>query len=286
MDSWLFLLAVPFLAILTEGLYRKLIARMQNRVGPPIAQPLYDLLKLWGKKPLRKENDPFFKAAPVLYFLSHFALFLFVPLSIVSFSYDFILLIYLTILGSAFFILAGVSSDSPYSVIASMREMILMVVYEITLAIILVTVFMASGALSLAGLDVSFGFATLPLAALCLLAVGMVEIHVTPFDTASAKAEILSGVEVEYPGKKMFFMKSTSYLKKLFYSLLWPTLFVGTGNWLLFGLGAFGTFFVFTFSQATTPRYRVDQAFDRLLIVMVIALFEFIRVSWGFVWVL
>lgn len=286
MIEWIFLLFVPILAILVEGLFRKLVARMQNRIGPPILQPLYDLTKLWAKKPLGLENDPFFNFAPVIYFIVHLSLFLFVPLSLVAFNFDFLLLIYITILGSAFFVLSGVSSDSPYSIISSMREMVLMVCYEITLALVIVTVFIVSGTLSLAALNPGLGIVTLPLAALCLLAVSIVELHVTPFDTATAKAEILSGVEVEYPGRKMFFMKFTSYHKKLFYVLLFPTLFVGTTNWVAFVLVALLVLFALAFSQVTSPRYRVDQAFDRLLIVMVIALIEFIRISWGFVWAL
>ena len=42
-------LAAPLIGGVLVGLDRKLTARMQERVGPPLAQPFYDVLKLWGK---------------------------------------------------------------------------------------------------------------------------------------------------------------------------------------------------------------------------------------------
>jgi ech hydrogenase subunit B len=45
-------LATPLIGGLLVGVDRKLTARMQERVGPPLAQPFYDALKLWGKSPM------------------------------------------------------------------------------------------------------------------------------------------------------------------------------------------------------------------------------------------
>ena len=46
------IIIAPFLGGLLCGIDRKLTARMQNRIGPPILQPFYDVLKLWGKQPM------------------------------------------------------------------------------------------------------------------------------------------------------------------------------------------------------------------------------------------
>ena len=46
-----FLALSPLIGGLLMGVDRKVTARMQNRVGPPIIQPFYDVVKLWGKKP-------------------------------------------------------------------------------------------------------------------------------------------------------------------------------------------------------------------------------------------
>ena len=44
-----FLLA-PFIGGLLEGVDRKISARMQRRVGPPLLQPFYDVIKLFSKQ--------------------------------------------------------------------------------------------------------------------------------------------------------------------------------------------------------------------------------------------
>ncbi|MEM2456833.1 MAG: NADH-quinone oxidoreductase subunit H, partial [Candidatus Bathyarchaeia archaeon] len=42
--------AVLLMSLLFEGLDRKLHARMQKRIGPPLTQPFYDLIKLFSKE--------------------------------------------------------------------------------------------------------------------------------------------------------------------------------------------------------------------------------------------
>jgi len=123
------MILVPFIAILFEGLHRKLEARFQNRIGPPIWQPLWDLWKLWQKKgsdSLANENA-FFRIPPVLYLISAIALFMFMPFFLVSFEFDFLLLIYITILYSGFYVLTAFASNSPSGIVGAMREIITMV---------------------------------------------------------------------------------------------------------------------------------------------------------------
>ena len=48
----LYLLLAPILGGLLSGCDRIISARMQRRKGPPLLQPFYDFLKLWGKQPI------------------------------------------------------------------------------------------------------------------------------------------------------------------------------------------------------------------------------------------
>lgn len=278
-----FFVLVPFLALVYEGLARKLNARLQNRIGPPLRQPFYDIIKLWKKKPLKSQNDPFFKSAPVFYFISTYALFLIVPFSLIAFDFDFIFLIYLTILGSAFYVLAGASSDNPFSIVGSMREMILMIVYEITLAIVIFNFMIKEGVISFSFFSSPLMFLVLPLSAMCLIIISFVELHITPFDTSEAGAEIMVGAETEYSGKALAFMELSKYLKRIFFAFLIPLLIFGRESfWMLFVFSII-FLFIFTVAQATTSRYRVDQAFNMYLIIMVLALIDFILISKGII---
>jgi NADH-quinone oxidoreductase subunit H len=64
------LLFAAVIGLLLAGIDRKILARMQRRVGPPIIQPFYDFLKLMGKETIipQAANRTVYIAAPVLGF--------------------------------------------------------------------------------------------------------------------------------------------------------------------------------------------------------------------------
>jgi len=289
----IFFILVPFIALLYEGLLRKLNARFQNRIGPPIVQPFYDIIKLFKKKPFKTQNDPFYKYAPFLYFISIYALFLFIPFSLISFQYDFVLLLYLTILASAFYVLAGLSSDNPFGIVGSMREMILMIVYEITLVIAIFNFIIRAGVLSFADFQSCLMLFFLPISSIGLAIISLVEVHITPFDTTEAPTEIMSGSRTEYSGRNLAFMNLSLFMKRLFFIFLIPLLLFGRDLTVLIPLSIV-FLFLYTLCQVTTPRYRVDQAFKAYFYVMIFVLIEFVLISFnldilslmrGIVWV-
>ena len=279
----IFFFLVPFIALLYEGFFRKLNARFQNRIGPPILQPFYDIMKLLEKKPLKSQNDPFYKYSPLLYFISVYALFLFIPFSLISFQYDFVLLLYLTILASAFYVLAGLSSDNPFGIVGSMREMILMITYEITLVIAIFNFIMFSGVLSFADFNSNLLILSLPLSAIGLAIVSLVEVHITPFDTTEAPTEIIGGCTTEYSGRNLALMKMSMVMKRLFFIFLLPFLLFGRNLAILIPASII-FLFIYALAQATTSRYRVDQAFKVYFYVMILVLIDFILIMRGIVW--
>lgn len=274
------LLVVPF-ALLMEGIRRKSVARMQNRIGPPVWQPIYDIIKLFqkgGSDTLARENL-FFKITPAITFLIALAFFLFIPFNIVSFQHDFIFLIYLLVLESALFVLAGFASNNPYSAIASMRELILMVCYEMVFAIVILTIFIFENILTISQLDSSFLFLKLPIAAVCFIAIAAVEIRITPYDTVDAPTEVLESIKTEYSGEGLAFLKAAEALKITFFALLTVYFFIGSFNMPLLLILVPLTIIGFAFIQATTGRYRVDQTFKRLTFFLILALVEFVRIK-------
>ena len=56
MSPWwrllIYLVAAPLIGGLLAGIDRRISARMQARLGPPLLQPFYDVAKLWCKEPL------------------------------------------------------------------------------------------------------------------------------------------------------------------------------------------------------------------------------------------
>jgi len=282
MYNILFLISILPLSLVFEGIKRKLMARMSNRVGPPISQPFYDVLKLFKKQKSdsKATDNPFFNIIPILLFLVNFSLFLFIPLSILHFKYDFILFIYMIVLSGALYTLAGFSSNSPFGVLGSTRDLLLMVCYETIFTICIFSFVVFANVESLLGLSQTFMILKLPLASLCLYFVVLVEARITPLDTSEAEAEILHGVDTEFSGRSLGFLELAKYLKLTFFVFLLSSLFFNFSNIFWFLISSFAILFLIVFSQATSCRYRLDQAFNFLMFVLFLAIVEFIRINY------
>ncbi len=267
------------IALLVDGIFRKMLARMQNRMGPSILQPFYDVIKLFKKEDSdsRGYKSLFFRIIPFLHFISTYSLFLFI-LGIIHFQFDFILFVYIIILSSALYILMGLVSNSPFGVFGSMRDMLLMICYEVGLVVVLFTFFVYVDVLSLEQLKQNWLVLKLPLGSLCLVIITLVETRITPFDTAEAEPEIMGSVETEYSGKGLGFIELSRQLKFLFFILLLVRFLFNPTSPLTFVLLFILTFFILLFSEATSARYRTDQTFNWLIIVLMIAVAEFIRI--------
>lgn len=281
LNAVLLIFVIP-ISLLFEGLRRKLMARMQNRIGPPIWQPFYDVMKLLqkGETDSRANENIFFKITPLLYLLTTFALFLFIPFPIISFPFDFILFVYILILGGALYILSGFASNSPYGSIGSMRETTLMICYETIFAIVIITFVLYTNIESLMSFNQNFLFLKLPLASLCLFIVGLVEMRITPFDTVEAPTEIIGSVETEYSGRGLALLEISKALKFTFFIFLITMFFFGFKDVLIFSIVSLIMLFIFTFLQATTCRYRLDQTFNLLIFVLLLAVIELIRINY------
>lgn len=277
----LFLILTIPIGLLFIGIKRKLIARMQNRIGPPIWQPFYDVIKLFekGESNSAANENIIFRTMPLIYLITTFSLFLFLPFSIISFHLDFIFFIYIFILGGALYILLGITSNSPYGYIGSMRDMTLMLCYEIIFAIVIFTFVVFTGIQTLADFNESWMIWKLPIASICLFIIALVETRITPFDTVEAHTEIIGSVETEFSGSSLAFFEISSGLRLAFFVFLTTLLFFGFNNLLIFSIMSLLMLFVLTFTQATTCRYRMDQTLKILIIVLFFAVIELIRIN-------
>ncbi|MDD4126768.1 MAG: NADH-quinone oxidoreductase subunit H, partial [Methanomicrobium sp.] len=146
------------------GVDRRFAAHMQARVGPPLTQPLHDVLKLMCKESIVPENaiQSVFNAAPVIAFASAVTVLLYIPLGSIApvlGSYgDVILVMYLLTVPALAMVAGGFASGSPYASVGSQREMVTMIAYEFPLAIAIVAI---AWRLSVAGVANSFSLAAI-----------------------------------------------------------------------------------------------------------------------------
>ena len=236
--------------LLLAGIDRKLVARMQKRVGPPILQPFYDFFKLCGKKTIvpAAANKTVFLMAPLLGLASLVVLQLFIPVfqfQIPAFSNvaDVIVILYLLLIPAVSIILGGASTGSPYAGIGLSREMVTVLACELPLVLVLLSVGRYVGTAIGAKDGISFSLsqivgyqleggslitkASLIPAAIAFLLVIPGETGNHPFDAAEAETEICEGMLAEYSGAPLGVFKLSHAIKMLTMTSLFVMLFFG-----------------------------------------------------------
>ena len=144
------LFALSF-GLLLKGIDRKLVARLQRRIGPPLQQPFIDLVKLWHKDSMTPEtaHRQVFTWAPYVGVTSMALAVLLIPIGGVytpSPTYgDLLVLLYLLALPAVVLMVAGAASSSPFGAIGFSREMTLMLAYEGPLLLALLSVALKVG---------------------------------------------------------------------------------------------------------------------------------------------
>lgn len=238
------MLYVAVIGLLLAGLDRKVLARMQKRIGPPIIQPFFDFFKLMGKETIVPDaaNRRVFLGAPIFGFVSLVVLMLFIPIPGFEPPFpidgDLVIILYLLTIPAVAMIVGGSASGSPYAGIGISREMVAMMAYELPLVIVLLSVAKKVGGSSLcfsmqeivnwqaASGSLITHWSLIP-AAIAMLFVIPAEVGTQPFDVAEAETEICEGPLVEYSGAPLAMFKLNTAVKMFVMTALFTVLFFG-----------------------------------------------------------
>jgi len=269
LSTYFIVLAVP-VSLFVEGIRRKVYARMCHRQGPPIMQPFYDIRKLW-RKWKEQPRTLVFKIMPIAALIVAFVIFLFIPFGWLSFQYDFIVFVYLFILLDTFYLVGGLASQSPFAFQSCVRDLLLMIGYEIVFMVCAGIFILGSGVTSIAQYTTTFGFLQMPIAAIILLYVGHIIVRVTPYDVVDAEPEISGGLFTEYLGKNLALFEIAEFMKNLAFYMI-AALFIFGREHLIWGaLLVMGWYAV---SKAISPRYSTFRSARTFLFVAMIAFID------------
>ncbi|HDO19169.1 MAG TPA: NADH-quinone oxidoreductase subunit H [Thermoplasmatales archaeon] len=228
-----------------KGIDRKLSAHMQARVGPPIRQPFWDVIKLFVKENIVPEHaiSWLFNLAPIVALSASIVILLYLPIGgfepLLSTEGDLILVLYLLIIPSLAMVIGGFASGSPYATVGAQREMVLMMSYEFPLAIaIIAVVWRLAGGIDAPVFSLStitsypiwnnvgiIGIIGCIILLVALLLVTPGELSKIPFDAPEAETEIAGGLLVEYSGRNLGMFYLADAVKTIAMSTLLVAIF-------------------------------------------------------------
>jgi NADH-quinone oxidoreductase subunit H len=275
----------------------KIAGFMQDRIGPKrvgphgLLQTVADALKLMFKEAIYPSGaDSFlFILAPCLVVLGAFLSFVVLPfgsrLQTMDLNVGLFYVVAVSSISTVGLIMAGWASNNKYALFGAMRSAAQIVSYEIPAVMVLLSVVILVGSLSLqdivwaqnGGLTRWFlfrYFPLMPVAFVIFFTAGLAECNRAPFDIPEAESELVAGFHTEYSGFffAMFFL--AEYTEMFVVSVVASVLFLG--GWMAplpalqqvgpVGLGpvwlvakAWFLMFVMMWLRWTLPRLRVDQ---------------------------
>jgi len=193
-----YIILAPLVGGIVVGIDRRITARMQGRVGPPLLQPIYDILKLFEKdKAIAREEISFYAFCYLIFMVFTGALFFL--------GGDLLLVIFALTLAHVFLILAAYAAGSPYSFVGAERELIMVMAVEPMLIFVAVGFYMVTGSFDV-GAVVGYGTSVivwLPLLFIGFLYILTLKLRKSPFDISTshhAHQELVKGLTTEFAG--------------------------------------------------------------------------------------
>jgi NADH-quinone oxidoreductase subunit H len=242
------------LTLFNIWLERRVVARMQHRIGPNVHGPfgllqsLADGVKLALKEDIipTAADKVVFLAAPVIATVPAFVAFSVIPfgpvvdlpftdrttpLQLTDMPMAVLFVLAISSIGIYGIVLGGWSSGSTYSLLGALRSSAQMISYEVAMGLALVAVFLYAGSMSTSQIVAAqdtwwFGLILLP--SFVIYTIAMVgETNRAPFDLPEAEGELVGGFHTEYSSLKFALFFLAEYINMATVSALATTLFLG-----------------------------------------------------------
>ena len=240
------------LTLFTIWWERRVVARMQHRVGPNrvgpfgLLQSLMDGIKLALKEEIipKGAHLAVYWIAPVISATTAFIAFAVIPfgptvsmfgvqtpLQLTDFPVSVLYVLAIASIGIYGIVLAGSSSGSTYPLLGGLRSSAQMISYEIAMGLSFVAVFLYAGSMSTSAIVIAqqpIWYAIILLPSFLIYVTAMVgETNRAPFDLPEAEGELVGGFHTEYSSLKFALFFLAEYINMVTVSALATTLFLG-----------------------------------------------------------
>lgn len=253
-----------------EWIDRKLVAQLQNRVGPRWFQPLADTVKLFAKEETIPEGSQayLFWGLPVAVLAGALTAALYVPLlglnPVYSFSGDLIVTLYLLSLLTLCTGLAGSNTDDAFSLLGATRALTQLFSYEAPFLLTLLGPAMAAGSWQISDINsythTHWLFLTQPIGFVIALIGLMGKLELAPFDAPDAETEIVAGALTEYSGRGLALFRLGKNTELLIGLTLIASFYLGgLANPVEFFAKTLALLLGLSLLQSLVARLRIDQ---------------------------
>lgn len=290
------LIVAPVMMMYMTWLERKLVARMQDRIGPNRAGPfgllipIADMIKFLTKEDIvpTDVDKPVHLLAPIVVVIPVIMSFAIIQFGVGMGAVDLNLgILFLLAMGSVATIgvfMAGFGSHNKFALIGGMRAAAQIISYEIPQILAVAIPVLLAGSISLNNIIEAqrglFGLGWFifyipigPIAFFIFLLAGTAEINRVPFDLPEAESELVAGYHTEYSGMKFGLFYLAEFLNTFLLSAVGASLFFG--GWqgpFVQQIPALGIVYFFSktilliavqlWFRGTLPRVRVDQVMN------------------------
>ncbi|QGU31792.1 respiratory chain complex I subunit 1 family protein [Thermochromatium tepidum] len=225
-----FVVLGPLVGALLAGIDRRLTARMQSRQGPPLLQPIYDVLKLL-------EKDTLVVTRLQTLYLWLFLFFMIVSGFILFLGSDLLLSLFALTVSGIFLCLAAYSTNSPYSHIGASRELMLMMADEPMLILVPLGFYLVTDSFRVEDIVAGSPWQVLQLSGILVgfLFVLTIKLRKSPFDLSSSHhghQELVKGLTTDFSGSDLALVEIAHWYENVIL-LGWLYLFFAPwGPWL------------------------------------------------------
>lgn len=209
-----YLILAPLVGGILAGLDRIITARMQGRMGPPVRQPFYDVLKLTEKEAItvNKVQD---------FYVMCFFIFVVITGCLFFAGGDLLLVIFTLTLANVFLIVAAFSSNSPFSQMGAERELLQMLAYEPMVLLTAVAFYKYTGSFKVSDIiqNSTMAFPWLIGIFIGYVFILTIKFRKSPFDLSMshhAHQELVAGLKTEFSGRTYALLEIAHWYENIF----------------------------------------------------------------------
>ena len=218
MTNWIivaaYILLAPIVGGLLDGLDRKISARMQRRVGPPLLQPFYDVIKLFNKQVIIVSRSQMF-------FLLSYMILIIVTGVMFFAGTDILMCFFVMSTGATFLYFAAMVTSTPYSTMGANRELMQMLAYEPAVLLSCVGFYLAEGTFDVNAIASTkySSIIYLPGFFIAFVFILTIKMRKSPFDLSTSHhmhQELVKGLTTEMGARNLAIFQVTEWYENVF----------------------------------------------------------------------